>query len=379
MANVPINNITDTWNSSGTNFTGIKFNVTDTASAAGSLLMDLQVGGVSKVTVGKSGFLLAQNLYAVNDVAFGNEQNCGMVREGNYFSLKANYSKEAYISGGVRVRSDGSIKWSTTTNPVTGSDSVIISRDADNTLAQRNGANAQTFRLYRTYDGTNNGYTAALQDATTGYILDSVNAGTVAAPTNLLDLRLNGASKLKITKEGNIQGGHTSPDWYAKFYPSVSYSPSAFVSSVLNGGIAAVGPGGTVELGGNVPGNGSQSAALTTTGLTFPGRFVSTTPPLVTVVNAHDAGTIATIELIVKGQRATGTTNIVGGNLQIEGGNGSPTATGNGNGGQLYLRGGTGTGTGRNGYIIMDNLPTSNPAVAGALWNNAGVLSVSAG
>ena len=44
-----------TWNNVATSFTGLKLNVTDTASASGSLLMDLQVGGVSKLTVSKGG------------------------------------------------------------------------------------------------------------------------------------------------------------------------------------------------------------------------------------------------------------------------------------------------------------------------------------
>lgn len=46
-----------TWNSGATAFTGWKLNVTDTASAAGSLLLDLQVGGVSKFNVRKDGLL----------------------------------------------------------------------------------------------------------------------------------------------------------------------------------------------------------------------------------------------------------------------------------------------------------------------------------
>lgn len=50
----PFLNLADVWNTSG-NITGIKYNVTDTASAAGSLLMDLQVGGVSQVSVRKDG------------------------------------------------------------------------------------------------------------------------------------------------------------------------------------------------------------------------------------------------------------------------------------------------------------------------------------
>ena len=44
-----------TWNNVATTFTGLKLNVTDTASAAGSLLMDLQVGGASKFTLSKAG------------------------------------------------------------------------------------------------------------------------------------------------------------------------------------------------------------------------------------------------------------------------------------------------------------------------------------
>lgn len=37
------------------------------------------------------------------------------------------------------------------------------------------------------------------------------------------------------------------------------------------------------------------------------------------------------------------------------------------------------TATINGGTIILPNLPTSDPAVAGQLWNNAGVLTVSAG
>ena len=43
----PILNLAQTWNNSGVTFAGLKFNVTDTASQAASLLMDLQVSGVS--------------------------------------------------------------------------------------------------------------------------------------------------------------------------------------------------------------------------------------------------------------------------------------------------------------------------------------------
>jgi hypothetical protein len=50
-----IYNMVDTWNAGATTFSAIKMNVTDTASAAGSLLMDLQVGGTSRFRVTKAG------------------------------------------------------------------------------------------------------------------------------------------------------------------------------------------------------------------------------------------------------------------------------------------------------------------------------------
>lgn len=57
MANVQIDSMTDTWNSGGTTFNAIKMNVTDTASAAASKLIDLQVGGNTKANVTKAGLL----------------------------------------------------------------------------------------------------------------------------------------------------------------------------------------------------------------------------------------------------------------------------------------------------------------------------------
>lgn len=43
------------WNDSGTTFTALKVNATDTNSASGSLLLDLQKGGVSQFNVTKAG------------------------------------------------------------------------------------------------------------------------------------------------------------------------------------------------------------------------------------------------------------------------------------------------------------------------------------
>jgi hypothetical protein len=50
-----IYDLTDTWNAGGVTFNAIKMNVTDTASAAASRLVSLQVGGVERFGVRKDG------------------------------------------------------------------------------------------------------------------------------------------------------------------------------------------------------------------------------------------------------------------------------------------------------------------------------------
>jgi hypothetical protein len=59
-----IYDMSDTWNSAGSTFNAIKMNVTDTASLADSKLLDLQISGISKFNVDKTGNVMAINLYA---------------------------------------------------------------------------------------------------------------------------------------------------------------------------------------------------------------------------------------------------------------------------------------------------------------------------
>jgi hypothetical protein len=54
-ASAPLLDMSQTWNNAAVIFTGLKLNVTDTTSVVGSLLMDLQVGTVSRFSVNKGG------------------------------------------------------------------------------------------------------------------------------------------------------------------------------------------------------------------------------------------------------------------------------------------------------------------------------------
>jgi len=139
MANVPISNLTTTWNNVSTTFTGIKLNVTDTASAAGSLLMDLQVGAVSRFKVTKDGFLTLKGNLAEISIGYTGETNI-LIQQGGFINSNV-----------------GSIAWSSSGTGVSGGNrDLSLFRDAANTLAQRNGVNAQTHRIYGTYTDVSN-------------------------------------------------------------------------------------------------------------------------------------------------------------------------------------------------------------------------------
>jgi hypothetical protein len=59
-------NITQTWNNAGVTFTGIKSNITNTASAAASLLLDLQVASASVFNIQRDGSLVNNNLKGIS-------------------------------------------------------------------------------------------------------------------------------------------------------------------------------------------------------------------------------------------------------------------------------------------------------------------------
>lgn len=69
MATQNIYDLSDTWNNAPTVFTSVKMNVTDTASDASSLLLDLQVGGVSKFNVDKDGIVTTGNGTLISDMS----------------------------------------------------------------------------------------------------------------------------------------------------------------------------------------------------------------------------------------------------------------------------------------------------------------------
>jgi hypothetical protein len=137
----------------GTLKNGIKLNVTDTSSNASSLLMDLQVGSASKFKVDKAGNALVAGL-AVSH--FNPPVNNGSILFGAFggFGASSGFATLVIDTSPVRAkfREDLSFGWTGSIQPTSATAlDLVLARDAANTLAQRNGANAQVFRIYNNF------------------------------------------------------------------------------------------------------------------------------------------------------------------------------------------------------------------------------------
>lgn len=113
-ANDPAIDIATTFNNAANTFTALKVNATDTASAFGSMLMDLQVGGSSVFSVSKASRL--DCLYGV----FGG-------------FLYSPYIRMSSDAGEISLGS---------------SNDVVVKRIAANHLGLSNGSSAQNFSVY---------------------------------------------------------------------------------------------------------------------------------------------------------------------------------------------------------------------------------------
>lgn len=95
--------IASTWNTSGV-ITAFKLNVTNTASGAGSLLMDLQVGGVTTFNVGVKGTIAANSLLATGNSALTVNYpwvfTQGAVNAVNFFALIGAFGTNRFFQDG---------------------------------------------------------------------------------------------------------------------------------------------------------------------------------------------------------------------------------------------------------------------------------------
>lgn len=172
--------LSGTWNTTGTP-TALKLNVTDTASNASSLLMDLQVGGVSRINVSKNGDVRLPG----GSLIVGGVGSAISYASSALTILPSGQSKVSVDTVAFNV-SNLNISW--TSNTTAQAIDLTLARDAANTLAQRNGVNAQTKRLYGTFTDASNYRRLAMAMTTGGVASIAPEGAGTGASGNVLHI-----------------------------------------------------------------------------------------------------------------------------------------------------------------------------------------------
>jgi len=201
----PILDLSQTWNAGAVAFTALKLNVTNTASAAGSLLADLQVGAASKFSVDVAGKLSTGFVSVATGSGAGGTNVLLEVAGDANRSIFTGGSGSLAINGGVAFSSQAavpSLGFQGTFSSVSANVDLVLAREAANILAQRNGTNAQTLRVYNTFTDASNYERGVLDWVTTANVL-SIGvqyAGTGSARDVYL---LAGTSTFRFTNDSN--------------------------------------------------------------------------------------------------------------------------------------------------------------------------------
>ena len=177
------------WSTSGT---GLGVNA---ASGFAGRLLDLQLNGASVFNVGTGGTFSCKS--SGQEVLF--DGNIFKVTRGT--SISPSVSISANSSYTFKLADPVSFGW-TASNSDAALDLILL-RDAANTLAQRNGANAQTFRCYGTFTDASNYVRASLSSTSTAVTLAAETAGT-GADNIPLNLTAAGTGTVKVNSVAEV-------------------------------------------------------------------------------------------------------------------------------------------------------------------------------
>jgi hypothetical protein len=201
MTTQNIYSMVDTWDDGATTFKGISLSVTDTASASGSLLMDLQVGGASLFSVTKAGNLRVpvSGTNLAPSIQMGTSATTGFYSpftDQVWFTGGGAVGAQ-FQNGGIRLISSASLQYASSSTNTT---DLSLFRDAADTLAQRRSTNPQAFRVYNTYTDASNYERGKIAWESNVLRIGTEKAGTGSA--RALELQTDGVTRLTISTSG---------------------------------------------------------------------------------------------------------------------------------------------------------------------------------
>ena len=210
-ASAPLINATQTWNASGTTFTALRLNATNTASASASLLMDLQTGGTTQFSVRRDGTINAASYYrftGLNSGLFVHSAGGGII------SIGASPDNWMTLSNS-RMQLTGDLSLGRALSAGQAGDTILV-RDDAGMLAQRNAANAQTFRIYGQITGSDTSATGNYErgfmrwSAAGGVFQIGTEKGSGGGLARALEFQTDGVTRMVISATGDVGIASTS-------------------------------------------------------------------------------------------------------------------------------------------------------------------------
>lgn len=193
-----IYDLAQTWNNGATDFTAIKMNVTDTASAATSKLLDLQVGGVSRFTFDKgTGSVTRLSIFGMANGRQAIVEGGPQVK----FGSATNHDVQLVRNTNVVATINASNQFIFSDTTTFGFTNVLFHRDAANTLALRNGVNAQAFNIYNTYTNASNYERGFMRWSSNILEIGTAGAGT-GSNNRLIDFFVGSTRTLRLISSG---------------------------------------------------------------------------------------------------------------------------------------------------------------------------------
>jgi hypothetical protein len=189
-ASAPVLDLAQTWNAAGVSFVGLRFDVTNTASATGSRVLHFTVGGTNNLL--------------------------GIYRDASGFSASPRFEiGSSGVAWNIRTRTGGgvgcnfsdivglgsSLQFGVGSGTTAGD--LILQRDAANIFAQVNGTNAQEFRVYNTFTSATNHERGFLKWSSNVFQIGT-EKGSGGGTARNLHFQTDGSTRLYITTGGNI-------------------------------------------------------------------------------------------------------------------------------------------------------------------------------
>jgi hypothetical protein len=224
---------------------------------------------------------------------------------------------------------------------------------ADGTLEQRGGG---ALNLYSTFTDASNYERGSIRFSSSDLYIGAEKAGTGTAR----DLHL-----VATGDDIHMDAGGDSVGYFRYSGGSRTFFSSNFT---INSGSQMWLTTGALYL------EGTSAITLTTPSLNLPYMsWTLTSDNLLTLQHQRNVGHVqAAVKIGGADTHAPFNYGVRGGDLYLYGGE---DTHGNGHGRVVIGH----TGSANRGLVLMPGLPTSNPAVAGALWNDSGTLKISAG